>query len=78
MNKGPVLVIGNGKIIPIYSFHTPFTTVSPNWKEWVSGFQPERKGGLIWYTDRFKTRTGTAAAVYGQGTRRKLSFNHGQ
>jgi hypothetical protein len=40
--------------------------------------QPDRKGGLIWYTDGSKTNKGTGAGVYCDRTRQKLSFSLGQ
>jgi hypothetical protein len=43
-----------------------------------NGFQPGRKGGLIWYTDGSKTNKGTGAGVYCCGTGRKLIFSLGQ
>jgi ribonuclease HI len=41
-------------------------------------FEPDRKGGLILYTDSSKTNKGAGAGVYCYGTRRKLSFSLGQ
>jgi ribonuclease HI len=48
------------------------------WSGWKEAFQPDRKGGLIWYTDGSKTNKGTGAGVYCYGTGRKLSFSLGQ
>jgi hypothetical protein len=45
---------------------------------YLSWFQPDRKGGLICYTDCSKTKKGTAAEMYCYGTRQKLSFSPGQ
>jgi hypothetical protein len=42
------------------------------------GFQPDRNGGLIWFTDGSKTKKGTGAGFCCHGTRRKLSFNLGR
>jgi hypothetical protein len=50
----------------------------PDRSEWKEGFQPDRKGELIWYTDGSKTNIGTGAGVYCDGTRQKLSFSLGQ
>jgi hypothetical protein len=36
------------------------------------GFQPDRKGGLIWYTDGSKTNKGTGAGVYCYGMETKF------
>jgi hypothetical protein len=50
----------------------------PDRSEWKDGFQPNREGGLIWYTDDSRTNKGTGTGEYGYGTRLKLSFNLGQ
>jgi ribonuclease HI len=50
----------------------------PDRSEWKEGFEPGRKGGLIWYTDGSKTNKNTGAGVYRYGTRRRLSFSLGQ
>jgi hypothetical protein len=50
----------------------------PDRSEWKKGFQPDRNGELIWFTDGSKTGKGTGAVVCCQGTRRKLSFSFGQ
>jgi hypothetical protein len=44
----------------------------PDRSEWKKGFQPNRNGGLIWFTDGSKTAKGTGARVCCQETRRKL------
>jgi len=75
MDKEPVVVIMTGKIIPIYSFHEPFTTHQGGSDH---KFWSDRIRGLIWYTDRSKTRRDIGSGVYGWSTRRKLSFNFGQ
>jgi hypothetical protein len=43
-----------------------------------TGLQPDKKGGLLWYTDGFKTGKGTGAGVYCCGTKIKLSFSLGR
>jgi hypothetical protein len=50
----------------------------PDRSEWKDGFQPDWKGGLIWYTDGSKTNKGTVSEVYGYGTRQKLSYSLGK
>jgi hypothetical protein len=42
------------------------------------GFEPDKKGVLIWYTDGSKTNKGTGAGVYCHGTRLRHSFSLGQ
>jgi hypothetical protein len=42
------------------------------------GFQPNRKGGVICYTDAFKTTTGIEVGVYGWDIKTKLGFSLGQ
>jgi hypothetical protein len=52
----------------------PFTIRFPERNEWKQGFQLDRKGGLIWYTDGSKAKKGTGTEVHCLGTRRELSF----
>jgi ribonuclease HI len=65
-------------MIPRNVYEKPFTIRLPDRSEWKEGFEPDRKGGLIWYTDGSKTNKGTEAGVYCHGTRRRLSFSLGQ
>jgi hypothetical protein len=51
----------------------PFTIRFPDTSEWNRGVQPDKKGGLIWYTDGSRIGKGTGAGVYCCGTRMKLS-----
>jgi hypothetical protein len=45
---------------------------------WKEEFQPNRKGGLIWYTDGSKINKGTGGGVNCCGTGWKLSLSLGQ
>jgi hypothetical protein len=65
-------------MIPKHVYDKPLTIRFPERSDWKEGFQPDRKGGLIWYTDNSKTNKGTGAGMYCDGTRRKLSFSLGQ
>jgi hypothetical protein len=78
MKKEPILQIGSDKMISRHVHDKPFMIRFPDRSERKVEFQPNRKGGLIWYTDGSKTNKGTGAGVYCHGTRRKLSFSHGQ
>jgi hypothetical protein len=49
--------MGSDKMIPRYVYDKPFTIRFPDRSEWKKGFQPDSKGGLIWYTDGSKTKT---------------------
>jgi hypothetical protein len=69
---------GSDKMIPKYVSDKPFTITILDSSERKEVFQPDRKGGLIWYTDGSKTNKGTGAVMYCDGTRRKLSFHLGQ
>jgi hypothetical protein len=42
--------MGSDKIIPRCIYDNLFTIRFIDRSEWKKGFQPERKGGLIWYT----------------------------
>jgi hypothetical protein len=65
-------------MIPKHVYEKPFTIRFPDRSEWKKGYQPDRNGGLIWFTDGSKTKKGTGAGVCCQGTRRKLSYSLGQ
>jgi ribonuclease HI len=77
MEKEPILQMGSNKMIPRYVYVKPFTIKFPHRSEWKNGFQPDGKGGPIWYTDGSKTKNkkDTGAGVYWHGARRKLSFS---
>jgi ribonuclease HI len=56
--------MGSDKMIPRHVYDKPFKIIFSDRSEWTEGFQPERKGGLIWYTDCCKANKGTGAEVY--------------
>jgi hypothetical protein len=60
------------------SMKNPFTIRFPDISEWKEGFQPDRNGGLIFFTDGSKTAKGTGDGVCCQETRSKLSFSLGK
>jgi hypothetical protein len=64
MKKEPILQMGSDKMILRHVYDKPFTIKCPDRNEWKEGFQPDRKGGLIWHTDGSKTNEGTGAGVY--------------
>jgi hypothetical protein len=79
MEKEPILQMRSDKMIPKHVYEKPFTIRFPDRSEWKRGFQPDRNGGLICFTDGSKTKKkGTEAEVCCHGTRRKLSFSLGQ
>jgi hypothetical protein len=63
MEKEPILQMGSDKMIPKYVYDKPFMIRFRDRSEWKEGFQHDRKGALIWYTDGSKTNKGTGAAV---------------
>jgi hypothetical protein len=77
MKEEPILQMGSDKMIPRHVYDKPFMNEFPDRSKWKDGLQPDRKGGLIWYTDGSKTNKGTGAGVYYYGTRRKLTFSLG-
>jgi hypothetical protein len=44
--------MGSDKMLPRYAYNKPFTVKLPDKYEWQNGFNPDNKGGLVWYTDR--------------------------
>jgi hypothetical protein len=71
-------LMGSDKMILRHVYDKPLTIRLPERSEWKEGFQPDGKGGLIWYADGPKTNKLTGAGVYCYGTGRKLSFSLGQ
>jgi hypothetical protein len=55
MKKEPTLQMGSDKMIPRHVYDKPFIIRLPDRSEWKKVFQPDRKGGIIWYTDGSKT-----------------------
>jgi hypothetical protein len=78
MKKEPILRMGPYKMIPRNVYDTSFTIRFHDRSDWKEKFQPDRKGGLIWYTDGTKTNKGSGAGVNCYGTGQKLSFSLGQ
>jgi hypothetical protein len=74
MKKEPILQMRSDKMIPRNVYEKPFTNRIPDRREWKEWFEPDRKGGLICYTDDSKTKKGTVAGVYCYETRRRLIF----
>jgi hypothetical protein len=71
--------MGTDGLILRYVCDKPFTVRLPHRSEWKDGFQPDRKVGLVQYTDDSKTNKGIGTGVYGYGIRKKkLSFSFGQ
>jgi hypothetical protein len=70
--------MGTDKIIPRYVYGKPFIVSFPDRTKWKDGFQPDKKGGLIWHTDGSKINKGTGVGVCGYGTTQKLSFSLGK
>jgi hypothetical protein len=70
--------MGSDKMILRHVCDKPFIVRLPERSEWKEGFEPDRKAGLIWFTDGSKTNNGTGAGVYCYGTRLKLNFSLGQ
>jgi hypothetical protein len=44
------------KVIPRHVYGKPFAIRFPGRRKWKKRFQPDRKGGPIWYTDGSKTK----------------------
>jgi hypothetical protein len=61
MKKEPILQTGSDKMILRHVYDKPFTIKFPGRSEWKEEFWPNRKGGLIWYTDGSETNKGTGA-----------------
>jgi hypothetical protein len=78
ITEEPILQMGTDRMIPRHVCNKPCTVRFLDRCEWKDGLQPKRKGTLMWYTNGHKTNKDTGAAVYGHGTRQKLSFNLGK
>jgi hypothetical protein len=60
---------GHDKMMQRHVYDKPFTIRYPDRSEWKERFQPNRKGGLIWYTDGSNINKSTGAGVYCHGMR---------
>jgi hypothetical protein len=56
MMKEPILQIVSDKMLPRHVYEKVFTVRFPDRSGWNEGFRPDRKVGLIWYTDGSKTK----------------------
>jgi hypothetical protein len=56
MEEEPILQMVSDEMIPKHVYEKPFTIRFPDRSEWKRGFQPDRNGGLIWFTDGSKTK----------------------
>jgi hypothetical protein len=65
MKEEPIIQMGTDKMILRHVCDKPFMIRFSDRSEWKEGFQPNRKGGLIWYIDGSKTNKGTGAEVFG-------------
>jgi hypothetical protein len=65
MEKEPILQMGADKMILKYVYDKPFTIRFQDRSEWKEGFQPGRKGGLIWYTQTKALELGCIAMEQG-------------
>jgi hypothetical protein len=68
---------GSDRMLPRCAHYKPFTAKFPDKCEWQNGFNPDNKGGQVWYTDGSKTNKGTGADVYRWCMRREHSFSLG-
>jgi hypothetical protein len=64
MTEEPILQMGTNKLILRHVYDKPFTVRFPDRREWKDRFQPDRKGGLLWYTDGSHTNKGIGAEVF--------------
>jgi hypothetical protein len=74
----PILQMGTDKMVPRNVYEKAFTIILRNRSEWKKGFKPDKKWGLIWYTNGSKTNKGTGAGVYCYGTSLICSFSLGR
>jgi hypothetical protein len=51
MEREPILQMESNKMIPRHVSENPFRIRFPDRSDWNKGFQSDKKGGLIWYTD---------------------------
>jgi hypothetical protein len=79
MKKEPILQMGSNKMIPRHVYDKPFTIRFPDRSEWKKGFQPDRKDGLIWYSDCSKTKAlELGCSAMGQGGNLALALGNTQ
>jgi hypothetical protein len=77
MKHKPILQMGSDRMLPRYAYYKPFTVKFPDKCEWQNEFNPDNKGGLVWYTDGSKTNKGTGAGMHRWGSRMGKNFSLG-
>jgi hypothetical protein len=77
MEHKPTLQMGSDKMLPRYAYHKPFEVKFCDKFEWQNRFNPDNKGGLVWYMDGSKANKGTGAGMYRWGARRGHGFSLG-
>jgi hypothetical protein len=65
LNKEPILQMETDRMILRHVHDKPFTVRFPDRSERKDGFQLDRKGQLIWYTDGSKTNKGCMVMAQG-------------
>jgi hypothetical protein len=79
MKNEPILQMGSDKMIPRHVYDKTFTIRFPDRSEWKEWFQPNRKGGLIWYADGSKTKALELGCIaMGQGENLVLALGSTQ
>jgi hypothetical protein len=67
MESEPILQVWSDEMTPRHVYEKPFIIMFPDRSESNKGFQPNKKGGLIWYTDGSKTEKALGLWCTGQG-----------
>ena len=75
MEHEPILWMRSDKTLLRYAYHKPFTAKLPDKCEQQNEFNSDRKGGLVWYTERPKTNKEIDAGVYRWCSRKVHSFS---
>jgi ribonuclease HI len=78
MESELILQMGSDKMPSKHVYEKPYTIRFPDRSKWNKGFQPDKKWGIVWYTDGSKTEKRTGTGVYCHKTRKKLSFSLGK
>jgi hypothetical protein len=72
-----ILQMGSDRMLQRFVYHKPCMVKFPDKCEWQNRFNPDNKGCLVWYIDRYKTNKETGAGVYRWGSSRENNFSCG-
>jgi hypothetical protein len=56
MKHEPICKTGSDRMLPSYAYHKPCMVKFPEKCGYQNGFDPDNKGGVVWYAARSRTK----------------------